>query len=221
MKYLKLITTAIALILSSTLNAAVISIDWQSAGDNLITRDTTTGIDWLDLTATTPYMSYNSVFAELGPGGQFSGWRYATTDEVTSLLLTNFGIDLYAGNTSTGPLPAGLAEATSYLGNTTSAIGDQYTGLSGITSQGRLLFDGHLVVGASYDSDFSTFYRRIDPNLNTYFQSDASVAISVGHWLVADTPWEPAAVVPVPAAVWLFGSGLIGLIGVARRKTHV
>ena len=26
--------------------------------------------------------------------------------------------------------------------------------------------------------------------------------------------------VPVPAAVWLFGSGLIGLIGFARRKTH-
>jgi len=27
-----------------------------------------------------------------------------------------------------------------------------------------------------------------------------------------------ASAVPVPAAVWLFGSGLIGLIGVARRK---
>ena len=27
-----------------------------------------------------------------------------------------------------------------------------------------------------------------------------------------------SAVVPVPAAVWLFGSGLIGLVGVARRK---
>ena len=27
--------------------------------------------------------------------------------------------------------------------------------------------------------------------------------------------------VPVPAAVWLFGSGLIGLIGIARRKSHV
>jgi hypothetical protein len=26
---------------------------------------------------------------------------------------------------------------------------------------------------------------------------------------------------PIPAAVWLFGSGLIGLIGVARRKSHV
>ncbi|MGD8630956.1 MAG: VPLPA-CTERM sorting domain-containing protein [Gammaproteobacteria bacterium] len=27
-------------------------------------------------------------------------------------------------------------------------------------------------------------------------------------------------VVPVPAAVWLFGSGLIGLAGVARRKQN-
>ena len=25
--------------------------------------------------------------------------------------------------------------------------------------------------------------------------------------------------VPIPAAVWLFGSGLIGLVGVARRRT--
>ncbi len=27
------------------------------------------------------------------------------------------------------------------------------------------------------------------------------------------------AAVPVPAAAWLFGSGLIGLVGIARRKT--
>ncbi|HEN46860.1 MAG TPA: VPLPA-CTERM sorting domain-containing protein, partial [Mizugakiibacter sp.] len=26
------------------------------------------------------------------------------------------------------------------------------------------------------------------------------------------------AVVPVPAAVWLFGSGLLGLIGMAKRR---
>jgi hypothetical protein len=30
----------------------------------------------------------------------------------------------------------------------------------------------------------------------------------------------PVAVVPVPAAVWLFGSGLLGLFGVSRRKRH-
>ena len=28
----------------------------------------------------------------------------------------------------------------------------------------------------------------------------------------------PVAAVPVPAAVWLFGSGLLGLVGIARRK---
>lgn len=30
--------------------------------------------------------------------------------------------------------------------------------------------------------------------------------------------WGSPAPVPVPAAVWLFGSGLVGLVGLARRK---
>mgnify|MGYP000622033934 CR=1 FL=1 len=30
--------------------------------------------------------------------------------------------------------------------------------------------------------------------------------------------FTPGAPVPVPAAVWLFGSGLLGLVGIARRK---
>jgi len=29
--------------------------------------------------------------------------------------------------------------------------------------------------------------------------------------------YTESTVVPVPAAVWLFGSGLLGLVGVARR----
>ena len=31
----------------------------------------------------------------------------------------------------------------------------------------------------------------------------------------------PAGVIPVPAAVWLFGSGLLGLVGIARRRSKV
>ena len=34
------------------------------------------------------------------------------------------------------------------------------------------------------------------------------------------TPVHQAPVIPVPAAVWLFGSGLIGLVGVARRRRN-
>ena len=37
-----------------------------------------------------------------------------------------------------------------------------------------------------------------------------------GTFLTVDVQVIPA--VPVPAAVWLFGSGLIGLVGIARRK---
>ncbi len=41
-----------ALVLSSNVNAAIISVDWQTTGDNLITQDTASGLDWLDLTVT-------------------------------------------------------------------------------------------------------------------------------------------------------------------------
>ena len=43
---------------------------------------------------------------------------------------------------------------------------------------------------------------------------DTRINTGVGSALVRTS------VVPVPAAVWLFGSGLIGLIGVARRKAR-
>lgn len=43
--------------------------------------------------------------------------------------------------------------------------------------------------------------------------SYAKLTIFNSSWAVRDGD-----VVPIPAAVWLFGSGLLGLIGVARRK---
>jgi len=46
---------------------------------------------------------------------------------------------------------------------------------------------------------------------NTYF-------IELDIEATADAFGGSPAVVPVPAAVWLFGSGLIGLVGIARRK---
>lgn len=32
--------------------------------------------------------------------------------------------------------------------------------------------------------------------------------------------WTATSTVPVPAAVWMFGTGLIGLLGVSKRKAH-
>ena len=58
-------------------------------------------------------------------------------------------------------------------------------------------------------------------NLNHESWSEDSITIHV-TWIDLERNrfnfTEGIAVVPVPAAVWLFGSGILGLIGVARRK---
>ncbi|MBZ0070792.1 MAG: VPLPA-CTERM sorting domain-containing protein [Gammaproteobacteria bacterium] len=54
-----------------------------------------------------------------------------------------------------------------------------------------------------------------------FFSSDAITSIRLSNGANDGIMMDNIAVsaVPVPAAVWLFGSGLIGLIGIARRKT--
>lgn len=50
----------------------------------------------------------------------------------------------------------------------------------------------------------------------------SGVITAMDSWLLSTdgqlTYGAPVSAVPVPAAVWLFGSGLVGLVGVARRK---
>jgi hypothetical protein len=41
---------------------------------------------------------------------------------------------------------------------------------------------------------------------------------TLGMDLVLDIGTTPLPAVPVPAAAWLFGSGLLGLVGIARRR---
>ena len=47
------------------------------------------------------------------------------------------------------------------------------------------------------------------------FQDAFGVSSGQGSWAVHS---GDVSAIPVPAAVWLFGSGLLGLIGIARRK---
>ena len=47
---------------------------------------------------------------------------------------------------------------------------------------------------------------------------NANFTVSPGSPLPIQSYAGAASVVPVPAAAWLFGSGLLGLVGVARRK---
>jgi hypothetical protein len=84
---LRLAAGALTLLLMtpSIASAALSSVDLDTPGDGLITRDTETGLDWLDLTETAPIEfvgpSVNEVLAGAG-GWTNRGFRYATTTEV-------------------------------------------------------------------------------------------------------------------------------------------
>lgn len=71
----------------------------------------------------------------------------------------------------------------------------------------------HVSFGSIYDyigDPASSTADLISPYVNTRSRDDKSPYY--GSALVRTS------VVPIPPAVWLFGSGFIGLIGLARRK---
>ncbi|VAW50964.1 hypothetical protein MNBD_GAMMA05-2541 [hydrothermal vent metagenome] len=208
--------TVSALALSTSVNAAIISADWLAADDNLITQDTSTGLEWLDLTATSS-RSYNDVSAKLGSGDEFDGWRYATEADVVGFF-DSFGGDsnFYNGfSTQNNGLFDVIAPfwGDLYCKANTCAPGD-----------GRSLFITGEAVNATTVS-FGHIYD-LSSNANTVTKDLIIITLSppvdrfngnasIGSALVRDI-----GVVPVPSAVWLFGSGLLGLFGVARRKLH-
>jgi hypothetical protein len=65
--------------------------------------------------------------------------------------------------------------------------------------------------------DYSAFdsYSSNLPNPSTFILNDASFNTVSGTWTASSFAMTP---VPVPAALWLFGSGLLGLVGLTKRK---
>jgi hypothetical protein len=153
--------------------------------------------------------------------------------------LKQFGID--AGAFQTVAVAAGTsydltAWAMNWVGDPLNNLGImQLTFWDGANGTGNLL------------ATFENFVDPIDDNVNIYLpvQDGADVTdwtqvavsgtapagtvsakVLLLHVLTPPAPgsgtvrWDDVSLtaVPVPAAVWLFGSGLVGLVGVARRK---
>jgi len=212
MKFWNFALAGMVLIISSNANATVISLDWRVAGDNLITRDTGSGLDWLDLTETNN-MSYDTVQGQLGVGGAFEGFRYATNAEVISMW-ANFGIDLSfpAGEPAVSGIDTRIETVASILGNNVGAVGQLgYLGTFGITS------DSYTYVGAS-PNYIDRLGAYIASNKSYFWLETYSAIERDRNSLDTASYLVQTSVVPIPATVWLFGSGLIGLVSFAKPR---
>ncbi|WP_206609541.1 VPLPA-CTERM sorting domain-containing protein [Thiohalobacter thiocyanaticus] len=74
---------------------------------------------------------------------------------------------------------------------------------------GTMTLSGGSFVGLSY---LAGTLPGFNSTVSTFASLDGTIG---GSW---DVNSFQTTVVPVPAAVWLFGSGLLGLVGIARRR---
>lgn len=195
-----------------TASAIVFEKDFNASGDNLLTVDSTTGLEWLDLTATLG-QNYFDVLA--GSFVTSSNFRYATQAEVATLF-ESFAIPAPFNTSGSGALftadkLAPVSLALTLMGQM-FGVGFQ----QGLYDQGTTL--GFTLLRTNNDNGTPTAAKA------TLFQGTGLAKthnfngyVGIGSYLVR------ASVVPVPAALPLFGTGLavLGLIGWRRKRKAV
>jgi len=189
---------------STTAQAALIETDWMVTNDAALTFDSVSGLEWLDITVTAG-LSYNDVAAELGVGGAYEGFSFASSQQVAGLF-SAVGLgeipnvpELLGGGEQIQTLlgywgvtwDLGTGERTEFLTSNTTGL------LAGEHFTGRVFW---LDIG---DTGVTAEYLA---------RGDDYANITIGSALV-----RTVSPVPVPTAVWLFSSGLIGLISFSRK----
>jgi len=238
----KALTITLLLVSSLAANASIVDL-------GTITRDTDTGLEWLDVTETQG-LSYNQVIAEMGDGGTYEGWRYAISSELDRLIL-NFGYvpqynECPYGNSicdplyiSSGPIFSVTHISSSWdslieemiltLGDTLDAGYDALNHNHDVAPTGAghtigilgssTYTPGRLDTGVINDSEtiFRLTGEQASDSRNSVSTIDSSMHPDTYNYFVGSFLVRPSAV-PIPAAAWLFGSALIGLVGLKRKK---
>ncbi len=168
--------------------------------------DSSSGLDWLDVTASIN-RSYNDVSSEFGLGGDFEGWQYASGTQFETLV-SNWV--LYTIN----PAPTPTIHADGEITGLIAALGATDWGTGWAYTDGMIDEHNHAaVVWRARLSDNNIMGSEEEKTSPRWASGGlAGSGADVGSFLVRTS------VVPIPAAVWLFGSGLLGLIGYSKRK---
>ncbi|MDH5472808.1 MAG: hypothetical protein OEY87_01595 [Gammaproteobacteria bacterium] len=161
-------------------------------------------------------------------GSVFYGYQYASRYETATLLDSYSALPLTGFDTGWSSLTYsaavnflndfGVLNATSTSGSTSFFYGtDSETIFNGdlFSYLGYVAYDdGNAYVparGYFYETQGTDSSYTVAPE----YTDDNSYDMYTASLLVRYIDVAP---VPVPAAVWLFGSGLVGLIGIARRR---
>ena len=169
--------------------------------------DTITGLDWLDLDDTFGQTRSNALLNN-------AGWRFATNGEVEQLSRTLFP------DISSNAQSVVRYGTNGYVNNFLNTFGyrSTYGPIIGSTIYGRNSYgtyideDGQLRILGAIDN-YACGWDKCNWVVGLEYVGRFNYPHStIGTFLVRET------VVPIPAAIWLFGTGLIGLVAVARRK---
>lgn len=188
---------------SLSVNAALIDLGSS-------TLDDVSGVEWLDMSFTLG-MSYNEMISEISMGGALQGWGFATEQQITELY--NNVLALYPGDydffrpVSQIQQALGVTEVTepdSSFSVVRLTNGYYYTpDINPGLAKASFMTYRKLPIGRL---DILSIPNSFDPNIGNS---------KIGAFLVAGGKIPE---VPVPAAAWLFGSALVGLVGLRYRN---
>lgn len=194
----------IAAISTSIATAAIID-------NGTFTTDTTSGLDWLDLTETVN-MTYNDVIADAA----FVGWRYATVAEVTIFFESFGGDSAHFNGWSTqnnglfdiiAPLWGDLAHESGSFANIGDGFSYATTGDVALPGTHRLVtISDQTNVTNHTTEDYVSMHVRRDDDFVNVVNGSALVRIS------AHTS------VPEPTTFALLSIGLLAAMRLNRRK---
>lgn len=214
MRFWELASAATALVLSTSLNAAIIThgaLTTNDDGSTNIITDTLNDYEWLrfDILSQMTYAQTLAVLDTQDGGGWNIAGQVQAHEFVDALFDPVVDVCTVMDRTLTG------CEILNSW--TDGAFGDNYDTMNDYawflnddSSVGWLRIEEIALGKGSVDAlNYFDLISKSDEFVN------ADNAIS---WLLYRD--VPPVVVPVPAAIWLFGSGLLGLFGIARRKTR-
>ena len=151
----------------------------------------------------------------------------------TTVIGDSDSVDIYIGNDE--PLDANMAALIGELLGTTIPEGTAVDVWGADSTSAGAYYDNfnQIVNGVSFVTAFVSFDTSLfsDSSFQVMPPEVSNVDLAFFFFEEADESGntifsaagvlDAATMVPIPATIWLFGSGFIGLIGVARRKTRI